>query len=380
MKILHLTTHLDQGGITNYIHSLIEPIRKHGCELSVFSSGGDLEPLFTESGAVAYRASIRTKSELHPKLYLAIPKVIRIIRDNRIDMLHAHTRVTQVMAYWIQRMIGIPVVTTCHGFYKKRLGRRLLPAWGDDVIAISAPVGDHLRNDFKVPVSKIRMINNGVNLTEIDALYSSVNPVAQKEKFGFSRNNIVIGVVARLVSDKGHEYLIRAMEELSRRFPNVRLLIVGDGNYRSKLESLVKSLKLDRIVFFAGNVPHKDVMRALGAIDIFSLPATWREGFGLSIVEAMACYKPVIVTNIWSLNSLVQNDVTGILIEPKQVEPLVEGIARLILDPAARNRIGKAARDMTERFFSIPRMADEIYHVYEELAGGSAHQSAQDTD
>ncbi len=375
MNILHLTTHLNQGGITNYIHSLIGPVEKHGCKLSVLSSGGDLEPLFIESGAQVYRLPIRTKSELNPMLYAAIPRAIRMIREQRVDVLHAHTRVTHVMAYWIQRMIGIPVVTTCHGFYKRRLGRRLIPAWGDYVIAISAPVGDHLRDDFKVPVSKIRMINNGVNLTEIDALYASVNPVEQKKKLGILEEDVVIGVVARLVSDKGHEYLIRAMEELSRRFPKIKLLIVGDGNYRAKLEELVRSLRLERTVIFTGNVPHREVMKVLGAIDIFALPATWREGFGLSIVEAMACYKPVIVTNIWSLNSLVQNDVTGILIEPKQVEPLVEGISRLVLDPAARFRIGRAAREMTERFFSIQRMADEIYRVYEELVDGRKAES-----
>lgn len=367
MKVLHLTTHLNSGGITNYILSLIKPLRELDCEISVLSGGGEMVPAFLEQATPMYQLPIKTKSELNPKIYWALPKIIQTIRENKIDLLHAHTRVTMVMAYWIQRKIGIPVVTTCHGFYKRRLGRRLIPAWGDLAIAISHPVGDHLKRDFKVPPIKIRIINNGVNLLEIDSIYHTIDCREEKRKFGFLETDMVVGVVARLVMDKGHEYLIRAMAELIKMFPNIRLLIVGDGNYRHHLENLVAELRIGPYVVFTGNLSSRDVVRALGATDIFALPATWREGFGLSIVEAMACCKPVIVTNIWALNALVQNDKTGILIEPKQVAPLIESISRLVMDSEARLRIGKSAREMTEKFFSIPRMAEEIKQAYGEL-------------
>ena len=96
-------------------------------------------------------------------------------------------------------------------------------------------------------------------------------------------------------------------------------------------------------------------------------PAIWREGFGLSIVEAMACRKPVIVSNIWSLNTLIENNVTGILIEPKQVEVLAEALASLLHDKARRRLIGERGRKMVEDYFSIERMASEIAEVYQGL-------------
>jgi glycosyltransferase involved in cell wall biosynthesis len=367
MKVLHLTTHLNMGGITNYILSLTKPFLELGCETYVAAGGGDLSQNLRDEGAVVFDVGIRTKSELHPRIYLAIPKVIRIIRENKIDILHAHTRVAQVLAFWVQRLTGIPVVTTCHGFYKRRLGRRLLPAWGDRAIAISAPVGNHLSDDFKLQPKQIRLVNNGVNLIEIDAICREENSVEAKKSFGFSPSAMVVGVVARMVADKGHEYLIRALAVLKRRFPEIRLLIVGDGNHRLYCEKLTEELHLGDRIVFTGNLSRREVVRALMAMDIFALPATWREGFGLSIVEAMACSKPVIVTNIWSLNSLVQNNVTGILIEPKQIPPLVESISTLIQEPQTRQRIGRAGREMTEKFFSIPRMATEIIQVYKEL-------------
>jgi glycosyltransferase involved in cell wall biosynthesis len=355
------------GGITNYILTLTKPFLDLGCETYVAAGGGDLTETLIEEGAHVFDVGIRTKSELHPKLYFAIPRVIRIMRENKIDILHAHTRVAQVLAFWVHRVTGIPVVTTCHGFYKRRLGRRILPAWGDRAIAISEPVGTHLKNDFKLPEAQVRLVNNGVNLAEIDARYGEIDPAEAKQSFGFDPSSMVVGVVARIVADKGHEYLIRAMHSLKTRFPGLRLLIVGSGNYRSNLEKLMSELHLEDRIVFSGNLSRRDVIRALSAMDIFALPATWREGFGLSIVEAMACCKPVIVTNIWSLNSLVQNNVTGILIEPKQVEPLADSIAALLRDEGLRMRIGRAGREMTERFFSIPRMASEICQVYKEL-------------
>ncbi|MFA7001411.1 MAG: glycosyltransferase family 4 protein, partial [Candidatus Omnitrophota bacterium] len=355
------------GGITNYILSLTGPLKDLGCETYVAAGGGEMSQTLRDAGAKVFEISVKTKNELHPKLYGAILQVIRIVREHRIDLLHAHTRVTQVLAFWVQRFTGIPVVTTCHGFYKRRLGRRLLGAWGDRAIAISEPVGAHLQNDFKLPPSKVRLVNNGVNISEIDGLYRQFDPLAEKRAFGFDPSCPVVGVVARLVADKGHEYLIRAIARLRDIFSGIRLLIVGDGPHRAALEKLTLELALEDAVRFTGNLVRRDVIRALSATDIFAMPATWREGFGLSIVEAMACYKPVIVTNIWSLNSLVQNNVTGLLIEPKQVEPLAESIALLIRDEAMRRRIGHSAREMTEHFFSIPRMAAEILQVYHEI-------------
>ena len=366
MRVLHLTTHLNVGGITTYILRLIKPLKALGIETYVLSSGGECTAQFIEQGAKVFELPIRTKSELHPRLYLNLPAAAKIIRDQQIDVLHAHTRVTQVMAYWLQFFLHVPVLTTCHGFYKKRLGRMILPAWGNDTIAISQSVGDHLREDFRVPSSKIKIVNNGVDIEGIDAAYAKNKPTEAKASYGFKNEDPVIGIVARLVSDKGHEYLIRAIALLKKKRPSIRLLIVGDGSYRKNLADLVEKLEVSTNVVFCGNV--QDVTRPIAAMDIFALPATWREGFGLSIVEAMACYKPVIVSNIWSLNTLIENNVTGILIEPKEVEPLAKAIEELLGDRQRSVLIGQRGRKMVEEHFSIGRMARQIADIYDGAA------------
>ncbi|MDD5218253.1 MAG: glycosyltransferase family 4 protein [Candidatus Omnitrophica bacterium] len=365
MKVLHLTSHLDSGGITVYILRLIRHLREQGVEVCVVSSGGNYAPLFHERGAQTFEIPFRTKSELHPKIYFALPQIINIIKEQKIDVIHAHTRITQVMAFWIQKVLKIPVVTTCHGFYKRRLGRRLLPAWGDYAVAISDGVAKHLTDDHRVPLQKVKIVNNAVDFQELDAAYARHDTVEMKKRYGFRTNDPVIGVVARLVADKGHEYLIRAMVELRRQYPNLKLLIVGDGKYKKFLQQLVAKLGLTDHVVFTGNLI--DVTEALSAMDLFVFPATWREGFGLSIAEAMACRKAVVVTNVWALNRIIHHRINGMLVEPKCVTPLVEAIDELFRDHVLRQKIQTQARQLAEELFSIPRMAREIQQVYQEV-------------
>ncbi len=365
MRVLHLTTHLNIGGITTYILKLVPHFKKRGIETYVLSGGGTCSELFREKGARVLELPIKTKSELSPKIYLSLPALFKIIREEKIDIIHAHTRVTQVMAGFARVFLGTPVVTTCHGYYKRRLGRKIFPLWGHQTIAISQGVADHLLQDFKLAPDRVVMVNNGVDFEDLDACHAEMPGDAAKESYGFSASDPVLGIVARIVEDKGHEYLIRALAMLKPSFPTIRALIVGDGRHAGYLKKLTAELGLEKNIIFTGNV--EDISRPVSAMDIFALPAIWREGFGLSIVEAMAFRKPVIVSNIWALNSLIENNVTGILIEPKQVEPLAGAVRFLLENPKEAQRIGNTAREMAQKSFTVGRMADEIRQVYEKV-------------
>ncbi len=364
-KILHLTTHLNIGGITTYIYLLGKGLDSAHYETSVFSSGGEMEKQFNKSGIRTYASPFRTKSELSPKLYFAIPEVIRIIKNENINLLHAHTRVTQVMAWWIQKITGIPYVSTCHGFYKRRLGRRLLPAWGNKVIAISPPVADSLVNEFKVPAEKVKTILNAIDIDTLEDLVRQKNQSSITIEYDLQSTKPILGIVARIVKDKGHEYLLKAFAQLLPQYPDLKLLVVGTGSYLSDVKKLADQLSLTKNLTFVGNL--NDVTKALAVIDIFILPAVWREGFGLSIVEAMALKKPVIATNIWALNSLVQNKVNGLLIQPKNVTELASAITELIENQDLRRAVGEKAYKTVQEQFSIKRMTRDFDRLYQQI-------------
>jgi glycosyltransferase involved in cell wall biosynthesis len=365
-RILHLTTHLNIGGITSYIKLLTKEMKRFPYEFYTASSGGTQEQSLQAEGVKCLTLNIRTKSELSPKLYLAILPLINFIRKEKIDLLHAHTRVTQVLAWWVKRLTGIPYVSTCHGFYKRRLGRQLLPAWGDHAIAISVPVGQSLTRDFHVKSENVTTIFNAIDIAELERKCAEKNPIEIRNNYKIALTDPVIGIVARVVADKGHEFFLKAGAKLiSGQFKNLKLLIVGDGPHLSNMRNLAKQLKIENSTLFLGNM--QDVTHALSIIDVFVLPAIWREGFGLSIVEAMAVSKPVIVTNIWALNELVQDGVNGLLVNPKDVDGLANAIAKLLTDQKLYDTVAKNGREMVEREFSITQMAGRMDQLYAQI-------------
>lgn len=373
IRVLHLTTHLNVGGITTYIFLLAKKMNQSEFELFVASSGGNSTPKFQAENIRTFEFPFRTKSELSPKIYLNLPRAIQLIKEEKIDLLHAHTRVTQVLAWWIKQLTGTPYVSTCHGFYKRRLGRKLLPAWGEAVVAISEPVSDLLKGPFRVPSGRVRTIYNAIDIEDLEKRAAEKSPEEIKTKWRLISKVPVLGVIARLVADKGHEYLVRALDSLRHRYPDIKLLIVGEGPFESSIKKLVNSLKLENSVRFIGNL--HDVTEALSVIDIFVLPAVWREGFGLSIVEAMALKKPVIVTDIWALNTLVQNRVNGLLIEPRNVDVLCETAAELIENESFRNQVAENAYQTACRQFSIDRMVREMAKFYQNVLERSYEKS-----
>ncbi len=337
----------------------------------VASSGGTQERALEAHDVRTFRLNIRTKSELSPKVYWAIKPLIHLIKQNRIDLIHAHTRITQVLAWWVQRLAGIPYVSTCHGFYKTRVGRRILPAWGDHVIAISKPVENSLMHDFHVPPDRVSTIFNAIDIDDLSRRYKEKNPLKMRQKLNIREDSPVIGIVARIVQDKGHEYFLQAAKRLIlSTHPNIKILVVGEGPYLKPLKHLAGELGLNDSVLFMGNL--EDVTEALAIIDVFVLPAIWREGFGLSIIEAMAVRIPVVVTNIWSLNELVQNRINGLLVEPKNVEDLENAIRELLCNQELYEVVSRRGAETVSHEFSIPKMAEGIHALYSRILSEAA--------
>ncbi|MBF0522642.1 MAG: glycosyltransferase, partial [Candidatus Omnitrophica bacterium] len=178
MNILFLTTHLNSGGITSYLFTLSKGLIQRGNTVHIVSSGGNMEQEFVAMGAKSVILNIKTKSELDPKIYIALPRLKKYIRQNHIDIIHAQTRVTQVMANFLKQLTHVPYVTTCHGFFKPRLFRRIFPCWGDMAIAISPSVMEHLHNDFRRNPLEIALVRSGIDA----CWFSAIDENLRKQK------------------------------------------------------------------------------------------------------------------------------------------------------------------------------------------------------
>ena len=149
MKVLHLTTHLNVGGITSYLYQLSQGLQKIGVQVSIASSGGMCSSKFEEQKIPIYRIPLNTKSELSPKLALSFLSLKRLYQKEHWDLLHAHTRVSQCLAQALSFYCNIPYVTTFHGFYHHHLGRKLFPCLGQKTIANSHAVNGSPRYPYR---------------------------------------------------------------------------------------------------------------------------------------------------------------------------------------------------------------------------------------
>ncbi len=359
MNILYLTNHLNIGGISTYVLSLAKGLKKRGHHVYVASSGGELLPKFLEAGIIYIPIPIKTKSEISPKVIISLFKLTKFIKAEKIQIVHSQTRVTQILGCLLKRFCCLPHICTAHGFFKKRFSRRAFPCWGDQAIAISQQVKEHLIKDFRVKEEDIRVIHNGIDLEKFRPNTKRQTPNT-REKFGLSHGPVV-GIVARLSAEKGHSYLIQAMKEVIARIPDAQLLIVGDGKTKKELLDLTRSLNLEKNVFFVPSV--LDTVEVLSIMDAFVLPST-KEGLGLSLMEAMAAGLAVIGSEAGGIKTLIQHGYNGLLVKPADSHQLAAAILKLLGDPQQRKYLGENAGNFIKENFSQEKMSEETERVY----------------
>jgi glycosyltransferase involved in cell wall biosynthesis len=374
MRILLLTTHLNIGGIASYTVSLAKALKAKGEEVLVASSGGVMIADLAVGGVSHINIDIRTKSVLSPKVLVAIFEIRKIVRKMDIDVIHAQTRVTQVIGFIVSRLCRIGFVTTCHGFFRTNLGRFLLPAWGDHVIAISEAVQIHLVKDFGVSPDRVSLIYNGINAEKYLRDFSKEEKDFLKDKFGLRKDYSVIGTIGRFTPDKGHDVILAAFYEILKKKPNVLLVFVGEGSERQNIIDSAQRLGIAEDVIFVK--PQMNTVNILSIMDAFIFAPKRKEGLGLVLLEALASGKPVVATNVGGIASIVKDGVNGFLVQPSRPELLVEPTLRLLKDKELYQKMSQAGREMVVQKFSINGMAERVLGLYKEVTG--SHRNLQE--
>ncbi len=362
MKILQLTTHFNIGGISNYILSLSDALKQKGIECVVVSAGGDLEYELRKRGIPHRTLNIRTKFEFSPKVLLSIFKLVQIIRDENIDIIHAHTRVSQVAASYASRITGVPYVTTCHGFFKKRL-RVIFDTWGLKVIAISDAVKMHLEKDLGVNKDRIEVIYNGVDINRFTKDYPKEEIDLIKKSLGF-KGGPIIGTIGRLSPVKGQRLLIEALKDIILRREDAEGLIVGDGPEERSLKSLTKSLGLDESIHFVHS--DYDTHKFLSIMDIFVFPSV-KEGLGIALLEALASGKACIASDVGGIRNIIKDGLNGILVPVGDISGIQDAILNLLANKELRNKMGQIGRELVRERFTLDNMADSIIKLYQSV-------------
>ncbi len=367
MRILHLTSHFNIGGITSYIVSLSGRLIGRGHHVVVASDRGGCVPQLQALGAEHWEASLHTKIEFGPQVFGATRALSRRLAQEPVDVIHAHTRVGQVVADRLSRRHRIPYVTTWHGIYRRNLGRRLWPCTGELTIAISRPVYEHLLHTFALSPDRVRLIPNGVDVARFSAAPDADVLRAFRERWHLSEEHPVVGAMGRLTSGgvKGFDLFIAAAARVRSRLPDAQFLIVGDGTRRAFLEAEAARHAMSGCVHFTGAV--EDPRVALAAMDVFVFPARWPEGFGLVLAEAMAAGRPVVATRVGAIPDIVQHQQQGLLVDVDDPEALAESVVRLIQDQTLAAALGQQGRRRVQDDFNLDSMVPALESVYQQV-------------
>ncbi len=364
MKILMLANHLNYGGITAYCHNLARALNGKGeVEIVVASRGGDLESELVSAGIRHVRLPLTTKCEVSPKVFRSFFQLLPIVEELGIDLFHANTRVTQVLAALLSKKTGRPYLSTCHGYFKPRFSRRLFPCWGQKVIAISDQVREHLLGDFHLDPQRIELIYNGVDLEK----FKPIPPEAvraEKGRLGLDADKKTVGHIGRLSSVKGQKFFVLAAAEVAAKRKDIQFLIIGDGEEGEHLKRLIREKGLEDAVFIRPSMPQTAV--ALSLMDVFCMPSL-QEGLGISILEAQAQGVPVVASRVGGIPSIVEDGKTGLLCEPKDPVVLAAALLKILNDETLKNTLVQKAKAQVREKFSLGLMAERTRSLYRSL-------------
>jgi glycosyltransferase involved in cell wall biosynthesis len=296
---------------------------------------------------------------------VAAHRLARLVRRQRIDIVHTHSSVDAWIGGIAARLSGVPVVRSRHVSIPIR--RRLNPVYGwfADRVVTSGEAIRGLVVAGGVDPGKVVAIPAGVDLAEF-APAAATESVRRE----FGDGAPIIGSVAMFRGSKGHDHLLEAFGLVRANWPRARLLLVGDGLRRRWAEGLAAANGLGGAVHFTGF--RKDVADLLRLMDCFVLASTRTEGVPQSLLQAIAVGTPVVASRVGGIPEVIVDGETGLLVDPGRPAALAEAIGAVVRDQDSAVRRAAAARRIVQSRFSHTTTVDRLLALYRELV---AHES-----
>ena len=307
-----------------------------------------------------------------PAAAIDLGRLVIGARRRRVDVVHCTEKVRESLtAYAIARLAGTRLTVHLHVDVAPWFHRWTLRVMhrADRLVAISESVrSSALAAGF--PAEKVSVALNALAPQTDVELLSPHDRASVRAELGVPEDTQLVAIVARLNPWKGHRQLLAAVSGLAPHLPDVRLLVVGEGDQRAAFESFAADLGIADRVHFLGF--RQDALRLIHASDVFAMPSSG-EPFGLVYLEAMRCGVPVVALDDGGTPEVVDDGVTGLLSPPGDAAMFTSNLRRLLEDSDLRARLGAAGRDVVERRFRPERMAADfaaiIRSVTEEPSG-----------
>jgi glycosyltransferase involved in cell wall biosynthesis len=386
MKIFHV---IDSGGLYGaevMLLYLMEEQCRMGLEPILASIGDPCcgeKPLEAE----ARRRGLRVEPfRMRPGPNIAGAfHVLRFARHEEVDLLHSHGYKGNILFGLMPKSIRrIPMVATLHGWTSAgRMNRMWLYEWLDRlslcfidrVVIVNGAMRD------RVKLKRIHVVDNGIPVYESDISGRTEDEKHQvdPEIKAFCHGGFTIGAIGRLSKEKGFGILLDALKEVADKYPEVRLLILGEGSERVALKAKTTRLGLEDRVLMPGYVANaRDYLHLFG---VFAMPSL-TEGLPIVLLEAMQAGVPIVASRVGGMPDVLAHGRAGLLIEPGSIESVKQGISEVLRAPAAAELRMREAGQRVREEFSSRTMTNKYLEIYRRVVQSSSrsyrtHQTRQ---
>lgn len=375
-RILHLINNFDIGGTERQAVELLKRIdlSRFDVRLAVLRSGGALYdeirelfpdtlefPFHTFYGAGARRQILRLRN---------------ILIEEGVDILHAHDFYAGVTGVLATRFTSTKIIV---GQRHLKLSDRRIHHWGryvmnrlaDRVLVNAELIRDHVIASGSAGADRVVLVRNGVDAktAPVDEGQRARIHARLCRELGLDSKTRLIGVVGNLRPVKGHRYLLGAMVKVLQAYPNVHLLLIGEGPLREEIEEEAQTLKIDSNVHLLGH--RTDAADLMPAFEMVAL-ASLHEGMPNVVMEAMTRGVAVVATAVGGIPELVEDGKTGCLVPSRDSGALAEAIIAVLGDDRYRHDLGSKGREFIMAKFSMGLMVEAVERLYEEMYGVSS--------
>lgn len=366
MFALHIDTARTWRGGQNQVLLTVNGLREIGHRAALVAHpDGELRRRASE-GLELIPLAPRTEMDLSAAWRLA-----RVLKRLEPDVIHAHDPHGIAMAALALSMGGasgpsgrVPALVASRrvDFHLKT---NSFSRWKHRQVACFMAASELIRRMLVadgVPAERTVTVHEGIDVDHVAA----APPVNVHEVFWLPHHAPVVGNVAALVPHKGQRHLIEAAHLVVRDVPDARFLILGEGELRDPLTRQIREYRLEKHVLLPGF--RTDVLGCLKSFDLFVMSSV-AEGLGTSLLDAMACAKPIVATAAGGIPEIIEDGVNGLLVPPRDHHAMAAAIVRLLTDAPLRDQLGKVGLARVRERFTVERMVAETVAVYARVAG-----------
>lgn len=359
-KILYVITKSNWGGAQKYVYELATNLPKDKFEtLVVLGGNGTLARNLSQAGIQVVNLEKLDKNINILKEFSVLIDLIKIFKKERPDIVHLNSSKIGGLGALAGRLTGIPkIIFTAHGFAHNEdrplIIKTLMLAASYATILLAHKTVVINKRELDQVSRLLPLIDKKLKLIYIGA--APTDFIRMPKEAG---SPITIGTISELTKNKGLEYAIEAVARLKNR--NINFIIIGEGEERGHLESIIKEKHLEDTVQLLGF--KENARNFLGMFDIFTLTSL-KEGLPYAILEAGLAGLPAIASDVGGISEIIENGKSGILVQPKNVEQLVDALSGLIDQPEKRRPLGESLRKNIINNFSVHEMLDKTMELY----------------